>query len=143
MKKRKRQLTLNDWNQIPTAKVVDQPRETLASFTRKYNADQEAKRLEKLTAPLREIEKQLHAETREISRRVKAYYSLGFDEMRSYGIKAAPIAAAVLAGTWPTRNSLRHEDEEAEVYRSFRQTLAEQGTTLDEDGWARLGSWVA
>jgi hypothetical protein len=143
--KRKRQLNpLFDWGQIPTVKVVDQPRETLKSFTEKYNADEEAKRQDKLNAPFRQAQAELHAETREISRRVKAFYSQNLSEMGSFPLNSVPVdTVAILAGNFPTRHAPRDHSDEGDIYREFRKGIEAQGISLSEDGYRRLGSWVS
>jgi hypothetical protein len=141
---KKRKLTLNDWGRIPTVKVVDKPRETLKTFTEAYNREEEAKRQEKLTAPFRKAQSELHAETREINRRVKAFYSLDLTEMGGFPIGSAVVdILAIGFGNFPTRHTLRDTREENDIYRAFRKELEAQGTLLSEDGYRRLGSWIS
>ncbi len=145
MSRNKRRQPLSPWSlgSIPLTPVVDKPRETLWSFTEAYNREEARKKDEQLTAPIRKVEAELHAETLDISRRVKAFFSLDLHEMAGYPVSGAPTDVATLVGTFPTRHTPRNQSEEADIYREFRKGLEADGTRISDEGFRRLGSWVS
>jgi hypothetical protein len=132
---RKRKLTLQDWAHIPTVEVKSDGRPSL----KKFQAEEAKRTQEKLTVRLRAIEEPLKQEAREITREVKAFFSLDLKEMAGFPITAAPTDY----GDFQTRSGPRDELKEGAIYRMFKSGLASRGCLLTMDGWNRIGSYVS
>lgn len=138
----KPKIGLYDLGRLPVVKLDDPGRPSLKKFQREWDAEVARKQQEEMTRGLRQTQEQLLAETRDIERRVRSFYSLDLGEMGSYPVSAAPTDYVVDFGQ--PRTGPRNAQREAKVYWTFRDKLgAERGTTLTQDGWNRLGSWVA
>jgi hypothetical protein len=98
-----------------------------------------------LKAKTSEAQRQFNAAARELTSRVKAFYSLPLSEMGGYPVEAAPVDyVRPLGREFTVRTSPRNHKDEVKIYWAFRNALAtERGTTLTEAGWIRLGSWVS
>jgi hypothetical protein len=128
---RRKRLTLNDWARIPTVNVVDQPRETLKSFT----AKEDARRTKELEAPLRKVQNDMNSALRENAANVAAFYSRPIEKLLNSSTSSAPIDFGL--GSFPERTEEQSDDEVRFVLTQFCEATTAQ-VDLNESGWARF-----
>ncbi len=141
MARRKQKLSVYDLGRLPVVPAKKaEGYETRAEFYAREKAEAEARAM----APIRKLEAEFRAECADITRRVKAFYSLDLEEMKSYSRKDAPVDyIRPEGGDFEARTGPRDGRNEAEAYWKFRNDLNEQhGTQLTDEGWIRLGTWV-
>jgi len=126
--------------QFPSYRLEVEARERAEAARKAGEAEAAA-----LKAKTSEAQRQFDAAARELTSRVKAFYSLPLAEMGGYPVEAAPVDyVRPLGREFIVRTSPRDHKNEVKIYWAFRNALAtERGTTLTEEGWTRLGSWVA
>lgn len=127
--------------------VIDQPRETLASFTRQENeriaAEQEAqrKRIEaEQRAKLEEIERPLREAVTESSRNLTMFWNKSLSVIRDFGVDLSPID---MIGDYVIDESNVYDSQlDVRAHKEFQNDLASRGCTLSSDGWDRLGGFL-
>lgn len=126
--------------QFPSYRIEQEAKEK-AETARK--ADEAA--TAELKAKTTEAQRQFNAAARDLTSKIKEFYSLPLDQMGQTLVEDAPADyIRPLGREFAVRTTERDHKNEIKIYWAFRNALAtERGTTLSEDGWIRLGSWVS
>lgn len=134
---KKPRITSSYDSRIRKVEVVDQPRETLATFIKKYNAEQQALR----DAPIRKLQDEYNTTLLDAQNRVKKFWSQSVAEIKEFPVSAYPIDPI---GDYPTSDEGINLDEDArraafyQVHENLKKVRVELGT----DGWIKLGLYA-
>jgi hypothetical protein len=113
-------------------RIAREEREQKAAEQKRIEAEQRAKEDEAMR-PLRE-------EARKQSERLKLFWSSPLDRIATFGVE---LTLNDLVGDYPLQTEPKDGKADTTAYRRFKEQLASRGVTLTEDGWTRLGTYLA